>query len=186
MTVFQKRSTALVLTIVVVALSLCFGVWRSAEQQRKQIEAGFVNGFDQSGSDDSLQSYLNGRISVASNLLKVAARSSLQNSAYTNDVQQARDALSDARTPSEKYVANQELERSCQALIQALKNTSLSAADLSYVEGFLSELQSYQDLIERDPYNAQVDRFNQETLSAFPVCLFRYILPIHTAEKFAE
>ena len=76
------------------------------------------------------------------------------------------------------------LEENTQALLAALADQPLSEKDAAYVQGLRADLEGLADTIRRDPYNQQVDRFNQTVLGTFPANLLKHIAFVRDAEAF--
>jgi hypothetical protein len=79
----------------------------------------------------------------------------------------ARNTLSDAENPSDKYDANQRLTEAYTDLSEKLQTMNLSKADEKYRAGLVDELNSRNDTISHDGYNKKAEEYNK-LLNAFP------------------
>lgn len=178
----KSHRGAMVIAVLVIALSVLFGFHRSAAAARASVEAQFYTGAD--GSGYSIASDLDQRRAAAQNLLVVAGRYLDVDDMAMADVSAAVRALEEADSPADKYQWNQALEENTDTLLAALADQSLNEKDAGYVQNLRAELAGRADAIRRDPYNQQVDRFNQTVMGVFPANLLKRITFVREAEAF--
>ena len=171
----KKRSTAVLIAVVVILLGTLFGVHRSVNKETAKIDAQFYNGVylkDAKYTQPSIQSQLDKRADAALGLLSVAHQY-----VYLDDAAQklraAREALLDADTISEKYAANSKLENAWKQVYESLV---AHADDVPpSIESYVSTLSGAQGIIEKSDYNNTVNDFRSGTLGAFPINILKHL-----------
>ena len=180
---FLKSYTgAMVVMVVVIALSVLLGSHRSLTAARSQVEELFYTGAD--GSGQSIATDLEQRRAVAANLESVALRYLTE--ADTADVHNARQELERADSPREMYQWDQALGQAADVLMEKLEGCALTEKDAAYLAGFRADLAAKADTMARDPYNERVDQFNREVLGRFPANLLGQLTCVREAEAFRD
>ncbi len=131
MEALKKRSTAMIIAVIVIIFGTLFGVHRSVGAQTKKIEAMFYNGVfleEENYTQTSIDSQLNKRETAALGLVTVANHyDALEDK--TESLRQVRIALLDAETIPRKYAANEAMQSACEALYGALVVQSLTDSE---------------------------------------------------------
>ena len=180
MEVLKNRKTAALILALVVVLSALLGGWRSLSALSSDVEKAFTEGEE----GFSIQRDLNERMTQAVNLTAVAKRYLSPDDARITAVTDVRNALDAAKTPGEKYRANQQLSEAFSVLYYALEDMDLTEKDKEYRGEFYGEMLSRNDTISRDPYNEKAGAFN-ETLRQFPANLIGKLFSVSPAELYA-
>lgn len=161
--------------IVAILLSILFGSYRSLSSEARKAEAVFYNGID--GDGFGINNDLNLRLDASYNFITIAKKYLDANDPAIRSVLEARTALSDANVPSQKYDANIMLTEACTDLGEKLLTKELSERDEIYRKGFLTEMDSRNDIISHDGYNKVAGDFNA-LLDAFPANILSRIVGI--------
>lgn len=179
---FRSHGGAVLVTILVIALSILFGAHRSLTAAKADVEAVFYNGVD--GSGHSIQNDLQDCMTIAENLQVVAGRyltdADTELSALTGAITQ----LQEAAGPGEKFAASRVLGERAETLMKRLDSVRMAKKDLGYLQGFRVDLASIRDTMSRDSYNALADEFNAKVLGVFPANLIHKIALVTPAEPF--
>lgn len=176
----KSYSGAVLVTVVVIALSVLFGAHRSLTAEREAVEALFTQGAD--GSGYSIATDLEDCRGIAANLLTVAGRyldqSELQTLAGSSNMLADWHGIAAAKTAYDGLMA------SSAEVIAKLQSSDLSEKDAGYVRGFQAELAAKADIIGRDPYHQRAEEFNTVVLGAFPARLLAKVTFVRPAETF--
>lgn len=170
---WRKRQFAVAVAIVIVLWSVPYGAHRSLSEAAEPAEILFYQGADRDGV--GVQSDLSIRSGQAANLLVVADRYMEPTLDVVKNLQEARNALENASTISEKAAANASLTIAAEAMYLALGDHILSASDQRYVAQIRTEMESSSLRISHDPYNTVAETYNQEVLGRFPANLLKHI-----------
>ena len=167
----KNRKVAMLICVIVVALSILSGARRSISEVIAETESAFVYGVD--GDGKSIYHDLGTRVQLANNLATVAERYLDEDDDLVQAVRSDADRLEKETSPSRCYDLN-----------AALLNESLSEADEGYREGIMTDLTSYAYIISHDGYNELVRELNEETLGEFPANILKYLTFTGDAEYF--
>ncbi len=178
----KNRKVAMLICVIVVALSILSGARRSISEVIAETESAFVYGVD--GDGKSIYHDLGTRVQLANNLATVAERYLDEDDDLVQAVRSDADRLEKETSPSHCYDLNEQLTRSVSDLNAALLNESLSEADEGYREGIMTDLTSYAYIISHDGYNELVRELNEETLGEFPANILKYLTFTGDAEYF--
>lgn len=184
MTNLKKRSSAVIIAVIVVILGTLFGVHRSVNSETAKIEALFYKGVylkDEKYTQSSIDAQLKKRADAALGLLTVAKNYTFLTD-LAQELREARELLLDADTISEKYLANAKLESSYKQMFEAL---IVHADDVpASVESYVSTLRGAEGVIENSDYNKMVSEFRNSTLGAFPVNILKNLAFVKYPEYF--
>lgn len=174
MSTLKKRSTAVLIAVVVIVIGTLFGVHRSVDGQTDKIEALFYSGVyitDEKYTQPSIDSQLKKRDTAALGLVTVANNYSGLKT-LTNALQEARLALDNASTIPEKYTANEKMQAAYKSLYASLTQQNLKANEKTSSDSYASTLDGAQGVIEQSNYDGVVSDYIR-TLDAFPVNILK-------------
>jgi hypothetical protein len=184
MSKLKKRSSAILIVVVVIVFGTLFGVHRSVNKETAKIEAQFYNGVylkDEKYIQPSIQSQLDARTDAALGLLSVANKYIFLDD-IVSILRGAREELMDAGTIQEKYAANVKLENAWKQVYESL---TAHADDVPpSVENYVSTLSGAQGIIDKSAYDRSVDEFRNSTLRAFPVNILKNLAFVDYPEYF--
>lgn len=184
MKTLKNYKVAWLITAAILVLSLCFGAVRSVRAEASKVERMFTEGVD--GSGYGIAGDLEERADYAQRLTKIAGKYSGAEQ-ETEAVQEAVVALSAAKTPSEKYRADKELESAVVALDLAMQDLNLSEQDEAYrsetVTGF--ESPGYKIDKEAVRYNEAVQTYKEKVLGGFVANLVGILVSLPEVEAYA-
>lgn len=178
----KNRKVAMLICVIVVALSILGGARRSIREVIAETESAFVYGVN--GDGKSIYHDLGTRAQLANNLAAVAERYLDADDSLIQAVRTNADQLSRETSPSRCYDLNARLEQSVQDLNAALLNEPLTETDEGYREGILTDMTSYAYIISHDGYNEEVRKLNEETLGVFPANILKYLVFTGEAEYY--
>ncbi len=176
----EKRIPAIAIFTAVVILTTLASGSVSLSRERSRAERVFTDGVRSDGM--SIGYDLDQRAEAAYNLAGIAKRY-LDGSDGINALLAARDALTGAKSVSEKYAANLELSVATDALYSELKEAQLSDKDRTLAAGQYQDMLSHNDAISRDGYNSCALEFNRK-LEKFPASRIARIAGIKPLETF--
>ncbi len=179
MNLLRKKWFAQVVMVLCILTGTLLGSYRSLTSAKAAVEKQFYEGVDHDGF--SIQHDLEERINLAHNLITIAGKYQVDG----NKVYQARQALQEASTISQKYAANVALSETTHELYRALKDQSMEPKDEDYRERINADLLSRNSTISHDGYNAKAATLNQ-TFRQFPANVLRGLLRITEAELFYQ
>lgn len=188
MNFLKKRSTAIVVFVVVVVLFTFIGARRSLDRACRKAEAAF---FDR----DLLQSedyhtcpaeQLEHAVDYAARLLSVIGTDGTWEGSYEALLQareQLMDAL-DAKSIPDAGTANQALAAAV-ADVEAVYDSGAPLPE-SYddIDAILSDFHGAQAALDDPAYNEHILAFRDKELGAFPASLLRHLLGVKTPETF--
>lgn len=183
MSKLKNPKIAVVITVLVVALSLCFGAVRSVRAEAAKVERMFTEGVD--GSGYGIAGDLEERADYARQLVKVAERyDGLETE--TKAVIDADPALWSDRSPSARYQADLALENAVTALDLAMQGAELSEKDEAYREQIMADFASPSYKIDKEAvrYNAEVQKYQDEVLGGFVAGLVDHLFPPPDVEAY--
>jgi hypothetical protein len=189
MTYFKKRSSAIVIAVIVVIFGTLFGVHRSVNSQTAKVEMLFYNGVymtDKNYTQPSIESQLEKRADAALGLVTVGAKFGDvdQIPALTDALRQSRLVLVDAESISEKYAANEKMQAAYTALYNALFQFDMTESTLAAVKSYASVLDGAQGVIQKSDYNRMVSEYIGSALGAFPVNILKNLAFVQYPEYF--
>ena len=176
MELLKKRSTAAVILILVIALSVVGGSHRSIAAERNKVEVLLETG---TGKDGSILADRKSQLGICANAASVAERY-----LSTDEVAALRSAVETATNSGteEDYRAARQLADKVLAKLDA--ESGLSKSDQDYVSAFQSQLESYDLIIARNGYNDAARSFNEKVLGTFPANLLGGLTGIHPLEVY--
>lgn len=177
----KQYKTAIILTVIVCVLATLLGMRLSVGRQRAGVEEMFRNNNDDSGK--GLGQYLKQIDENAYNLIQLGK----QNGISTEDLSEARDRYAKAKTYSDYYDAYLDLCSAADRLNAALDEKELSVQseymrDKYYQNGIVDQKAKLSHMAI--DFNECVDSYNK-IFKSFPMNLFRYLIGVGEAEKFA-
>lgn len=163
MSALKNPRIAVILTVVLVVASFCFGAVRSVRAEAVRVTAMFIRGVDDSGY--GISGDLDERVDCANQLLKVAVRYDGLDMEI-RAVEEAVIAMLSDRTPAVRFRVDLELEQAVTGLDLAMNDVPLSEKDQQYREEILANFDSPAYKIEKEAvrYNEMVDRYTEDVL----------------------
>jgi hypothetical protein len=163
MKILKKRSTAVVIVVILGVLFTLFGARRSLDRAAKNIESLFYNGV---GSETSIQTYLDNEFKEAKVIYSTASR-------YLDDdtvsgFRAAYNALYNAETINEKYICYRTLKEEFSSLTQSMGSVDLEDSVKDYYSTHVTNMVNIQRMIDSSSYNEKVSEFENTVLKAFP------------------
>ena len=175
MSILKKRSTAIVIFIVVVALFSFLGARRSLNRACRQAEAAF---FDRSllkadGAYSAPADHLENCVALTNRLLSVIGKDGPWADAY-EAVMTARAALDSALQARDISAAGEANQRLAEAVAQ-VEAVKAAGAALD---------NSYDDYDANSAYSDHILSFREDELSAFPANILRHLTGVKAPETF--
>ena len=186
MKIINNRRTALMITAAVIVVATLFGMHRSLSKEVRRIEKQFYDGVflkTEGYTENSIESHLNNRLKAALGLVTVAANYS-EVSEETAALRSARENLMNARGITEKYAANERLQKEYDILASKLAELPLKKKDVADAAVYSSTFFGAQASIRNSGYNSLVSGFINGTLRAFPVNVLKNIAFVKAPEYF--
>ena len=178
----KNRKVAIIICVIVVALSIFSGARRSLSEVIRETEDAFVYGV--AGDGQSIYHDLNTRAQLANNLVTVAERYLDPDEDVVADVRVAAAKLQRESRPGVCYDLNADLTEALSALNAALLNEELTETDEGYRQGIMTDLTSYAYTIAHDGYNDLVRELNEDTLKDFPARILKILTLVGNAEYY--
>ncbi len=188
MSILKKRSTAIVIFVIVVVLFSFLGCKRSLNKACRQAEAAF---FDKSllkadGGYSAPADHLENCVDLANRLLSVIGTDGKWSDAY-DAVKAARSDLLDALEAKDIPAigaADQALVDAV-AQVEAVKSagTPLPESHDDY-DKIVSDFHSAQAELDSSAYSSHILAFRDEVLSAFPTSILRRLTGVQAPETF--
>lgn len=174
----RRRTTAWIITVVIVFLSSGFGVAKTAALMRRETESYF------SGSN-SITEDLNTKIGYTHNIITISKRYMEE-----EDVKALRQSISQleaAKTPSSKYKANLQLNAEVSQLRKRLESLgdAVEDTDTLYLDKTIRNIDSIDVIISKSGYNSSARDYNA-AINSFPASLFKNILGLRNLELYGE
>ncbi len=176
-----NKPVGVILMVGLIVLGTFFGAWRSLGKLENRVSQAFYEGVE--GDGFCIQADLDERVILANNLATIAARYLPANDASLAALRADASALSQESDIARKYAKNAALSQSAALVGDALAVLTLSESDARYVKSIRADLQSRNDTMANDGYNALADDYNN-TLRAFPANLLSALLPVKPAPYF--
>lgn len=179
MRMLKKRSTAVVVLVIVVVLFSWIGCRRSLGKACRETEAAF---FDRSllqeeGAYSCPADHLENCVDLSNRLLSVLGQDEAWEEVRLS-LQQARRALADALQAKDIPAAGQALEALSGAVAQAEETRSMGvplAESYDDADAILGEFHAAAQAARDDAYARHVAAFEEKVLRAFPT---RFLLPL--------
>ena len=188
MSILKKRSTAIVIFIIVVVLFSFLGCRRSLGKACRQAEEAF---FDKSllkaeGGYSAPADHLRNCVDLTNRLLSVIGTDGEWTEPYAA-VKEARSALDEALAAKDIPAigaANQALVGAV-AQVEAAKNAGAPLAE-SYddYDKIISDFHSAQAELDKSTYNDHILAFRDGVLTAFPASPLRHVTGVRAPETF--
>ncbi|MBR6951568.1 MAG: hypothetical protein IKH56_07535 [Oscillospiraceae bacterium] len=186
MSVFSKRSTAAVITVVLCVLALVIGVRRSVGRRAADILDQFESGVRSETAGYTLPSVsaqLEARSNAALGLISLSGPyGDLTEKA--DAVREAREALLSAGSISARSEANAALAAACDALIPGLEAVLTDPDRISALKDYAGVMSNTARLIETSGYNELVSDFRSNVLGLFPVSILYRIAGVAVPDYF--
>lgn len=179
---FRDRKVAVIITVIIMVLSTGYGAHRSLLQKAETVETIFYYG--ENGDGVCIQSDLDTRLGLASNLLIVAGRYLSEDDEAMERLTAARTALATAKTIEEKYRANEELTLAADYMDQVLQACVLTPSDNRYRAGIRTDMDAVNQIIGHDGYNDAANAYNRDVLGVFPANVLKEIVMVDELETF--
>lgn len=180
----RKRITALLLMTVMICTGILIGSRRSLEKLRDATDQVFFSGVLNDGY--SIQSDLDKITEDSYNLYTVAKNYIGETDPLITGLLSARDELTNAVTPSEKFKANEKLLEAVTALYFKNKEASgLTETHSRLAAQFYTEILSRNSTIKNDGYNDAARKYNA-VLKSFPASYLAAFTGVKPAELFAS
>ncbi|WP_426350004.1 LemA family protein [Alloiococcus sp. CFN-8] len=178
-----NKKIAIAVMLLMIAISIPFGGYRSLNKLYNQVNRAFYQGVD--GDGLGIENDLNNRIDNSYNLVTIAKKYIDADNAVIENTLDARDSLVNSKSISDKYKANLRLTEAVEELYTALgaEELKLTDQDKSYRRSLYSNLTSRNDTISHDGYNDKAAEFNN-ILEGFPASLISRVVGINKAELF--
>ena len=186
MSVFQKRRTAVIVTVILCVLALLIGVRRSVGKQAADILDQFENGVRSASAGYTLPSVsaqLQARSNASLGLISLAAPySSLSEEA--DAVRKVRETMLDAGSISDMSAANASLTAACDGLITGLREQLTDPDKISALDDYAGVMTNTARLIETSGYNELVSDFRSNVVGLFPVNILYRIAGVTVPDYF--
>ncbi len=179
-----KKSTAIILCIIMIVLSIFFGGRISLNKIRNEALSLFYEGNPDDQYDLGIEYDLERRIVFAGNLVTVAKRYTDSGNSLITAVQNACNNLSSAGDPADKYKYNQELTTACNNLSAYLETQDMTDSDMRYNASVKSDMESANQIIGHSDYNNKAAEFNQ-LLRKFPTNILSKLTFVSPLKQFA-
>lgn len=184
MEVLLKRSTAALIAFIVIVFGTLFGVHRSVGSETAKIEKQFFSGVylkDEEYLQPSIQSQLDKRATAALGLISLGFE--LEAAAGpAGELRDARNELLSAKTISDKYIANEKLQKAYKALVAAMPEGG-PAGKTEALRSYTATMDGAQGVIEKSAYNGLVSEFRRR-LNSFPVNILKILAFVKYPEYF--
>lgn len=178
----KNRKVAVIICVIVIALSILSGARRSLSEVIRETEDAFVYGV--AGDGQSIYHDLGSRTQLANNLVTVAERYLDAEDDAVSRVRVLSAKLQRETRPEKCYDLNEELTEAVSDLNAALLNASLTETDEDYRKGILTDFTSYAYTIQHDGYNDLVRALNEGTLKKFPARILKLLTLTGNAEYY--
>lgn len=181
MNLLKNKSFAIIVMTIMIIASILIGSHRSLTELSINASNVFINGV--AGDGMSIQNDLNQRLELSSNLIKVSDNYIDASNQIFKTISDARNSLTTAETPKEKYNANIKLTEAVNELYNLLGKKNLSDKDGRYRSSIYSDFSSRNDIISHDKYNEYAKKFN-DTLKQFPANILSKLTFVKPLELF--
>lgn len=177
----KNYKIALVIALLVCVLASLLGMRLSVNRQAAKLETVYQKNND--GSEKGLGQYLKQIDESASSLIQLGN----QHGVSTDALAQARNRYAQAKTYGDDYEAYLDLCSAADRLYADLSGKELTPQQqdmlTKYYENGINDQKNKLSHMAIE-FNECVDEYNG-ILSAFPMSLFRYLIGVGEAEKFA-
>ena len=176
MKLLKKTPVAILIMVVVILASGLLGCRRSLLSERKSAEDLFYSG-------ESIQNDLEYIGATAGNLKTIALRYMDADDLLITDLNDARSALTSAKSISEKYEAAQRLFDAVTNVHDALDPNKMNSTDKSFRASLYDDIKSAMQRISHSDYNDKAREFN-ELLEHYPAKLIADVVGIEPIQLY--
>ena len=170
----KNRGVALVIMIAVICLSTLFSVHRTLGAKSNKVQDGFYN---------YTEPYLKNCTDAANGMFTVASNYPAVSEEMTA-VRSARNALLDTKEIGEKYTAYTRLVDSVSDLTMAMEELDLSADEQKKLSAYQSSFDTGVSGVQDSRYNAEVRKFQRDTMQVFPTNLLGRLAGVQSPALF--
>lgn len=181
MKLLTKTPVAAIIMIAVIILSALFGCRRSLLKEQKTVENYFFNGID--GDGYSIQNDLETICATSVNMKTIASRYIEVTDPLITEMTNARQALTDAHTVSEKYTAAMNLYDAVTTLYNSLDPNMMNSTDKGFRASLYDDITSAMQRISHNGYNDAAREFNS-ILESFPAKYIAKLVGIEPAQLY--
>ena len=179
MNFLKKRSTAIVIVVILGLFFTLFGVRRSLDSAARKTEKLFYDGV---GTETSVQTYLDNEFKEAKVIYSTASK-------YLDDdeisgFRAAYNGLYNAETISEKYGFYSSLKDELNAVTEAMKGAEMEDAVKDYYNTHVRNMKNIQQMIDSSTYNVKVAEFEKTVLKVFPANILKKIVHPYIPQYF--
>lgn len=171
MSILKKRSTAVLICIVVCVVSLLLGVHFSVNRQLNKLEKAFTHGVyskEEKYTLPSIQEQLDERYDAAVGII------SLIPTEFASDMRNACDQLLEAGSISEKAMANKALQFAYEDMLAKADSFIFDERTQRGFDDYCSTMENAQHLIGKSGYNEAAAEFEEKVLGSFPLNILKY------------
>lgn len=182
----RNRTTAILITVVLVLLSILLGAYLSLTNLRNDVHEIYMSGDEQGGWDGIYDSLSTIRWH-SDDLLTLANTYLSADDDVILAVSQSAETLEHvSESPEKAYAAEQELLDAIEALDARLQEESLSSTDETTRSELISDIAASEHRVEQAEiaYNQAAEEFNN-TLTRFPAGILGDIVGVQTVELYA-
>jgi hypothetical protein len=179
MTFLKKRSTAIIIVVIVGVVFTLLGARLSLDRQAAKVEAVFYDG---AGGETAVNTYLDNLFKEAKTVYTVAANYMDDDS--TAGFRAAYNDLYNATGISKKYDCYARLMSELNGIAAGLDRSEITLEELQYADSHINNMRNISRMIDSSDYNVRVAEFEKATLGAFPANVLKLIVRPHTPEYF--
>lgn len=174
----SRRTTAWIVTIIIVFFSSGFGVAKTAAMMRRDAESYF-------SGNNSITEDLDTKTGYAHNIITIAKKYLEEDDVKA--LRQSINQMDTAKTPSLKYKANLQLNDDVSQLKIRLESLGDAVKDMDklYLDKMIFNIQSIDDIINKSGYNSSARDYNT-AVNSIPASLFKNIFGIRNLELYGE
>jgi len=180
MKLLRNRKFAVLIAVVVIILATLLGVGRSLNRVARDVEAMFYDGVylkDEGYTQPGIALQLNNRLNSSLGFA-VLMEKYPESSSETEALLSARNALISAKSISDKYSANEALQRAYVSLAVKAESVGLSKQDRDDMEGYSSTFSGAQTAISNSRYNKEAASYMEDaSFFAFLLRPFVFVTP---------
>ncbi len=185
MKTLKKTPVAILVMLVVIALSSIFGCYRSLLELKDAAEAYFDVSSNVDLAGGSIQRELETICAVTINFKTIASRYLDVSDSRLTTLTLARQSLSEAVGVGEKYIAAMRLREAVDAVNESLEGYKMNSTDKGFRDSLYDDIQAAYARIERSSYNDAASEFNM-ALTSFPGYYLVGWMSIPTLESFGD
>lgn len=181
MNTLKKRSTAVLICVVVCIASLLLGVHSSVNRQIGKLEKSFTHGVyskEDKYTQPSVQEQLDERYNAAVGIISLIPKD------QASDLRNACDRLLEAGSISEKAMANKGLQAAFEDMLAKSSSFDFDERTQKGFEEYCSTMENAQRLIGKSGYNEAAAEFEEKVLGSFPLNILKYPAFVSSPEYF--